>query len=106
MPEQLNGRSFSPTFYKGSNCYKFLWIRMALLNKQLIKIIDHIINCSSKFYSPYALIADPVDGPIFSSLLIGPCALEYTRMKSCDNMWNDPNAGKPFFLIFFLVFLF
>ena len=79
---------------------------MALLNKQLIKIIDHIINCSSKFYSPYALIADPVDGPIFSSLLIGPCALEYTRMKSCDNMWNDPNAGKPFFLIFFLVFLF
>lgn len=39
-------------------------------------------------------MADPVDGPIFASLLIGPCALEYTRMKSCDLLWSDPNADE------------
>lgn len=67
---------------------------MALLNKCLIKIIDFIILNSSQFYAPFALLADPVDGPIFSSLLIGPCALEYTQMKSCEHLWNDPNADE------------
>jgi hypothetical protein len=86
--------SFSPTYYKGSNCYRFLWIRIALLNKCLINIIDYIINNSSKYYAPYSLMLDPVDGPIFSSLLIGPCTLEYTRMKTCDYLWSDPNADE------------
>ncbi|CAF0919976.1 unnamed protein product [Brachionus calyciflorus] len=90
----VNGRNFSPTFYKGSNCYRFLWIRIALLNKCLIKIIDCIISEANNFYQPYALLADPVDGPIFNSLLIGPCALEYTQMKSCEHLWNDPNADE------------
>lgn len=39
-------------------------------------------------------MGDPVDGPIFASLLIGPCALEYTRMKTCDQLWADPNADE------------
>lgn len=91
---QTHTLNFSPTFYRGSNCYKFLWIRLALLNKTLPKIIDQIINSSSKYYAPCALIADPVDGPIFSSLLMGPCALEFTRMKSCDHLWSDPNADE------------
>ena len=90
----INGRNFSPIFSKGSNCYRFLWIRIALLNKCLIKIIDHLIEVSDSFYYSYALLADPVDGPIFSSLLIGPCALEYTQMKSCEHIWNDPNADE------------
>ena len=92
--ESSNTHSFSPTYYKGSNCYRFLWIRIALLNKCLINIIDHIINNSSKYYAPYSLMLDPVDGPIFSSLLIGPCTLEYTRMKTCDYLWTDPNADE------------
>lgn len=90
----VNGRNFSPIYSKGSNCYRFLWIRIALLNKCLIKIIDHLIEDSANYYYPYALLADPVDGPIFSSLLIGPCALEYTQMKSCEHIWNDPNADE------------
>ena len=49
---------------------------------------------SGKYYSEYAIMADPVDGPILSSLLIGPCALEYTRMKTCDLLWTDPNADE------------
>jgi hypothetical protein len=89
-----NGRSYAPTYYKGSNCYKFLWIRMALLNKLLTKIIEHIVLNANAYYMPHALVADPVDGPIFSSLLVGPCALEYTKMKMCDQLWNDPNADE------------
>jgi hypothetical protein len=89
-----NGRSYAPTYYKGSNCYKFLWIRMALLNKLLTKIIEYIVLNANTYYMPHALVADPVDGPIFSSLLVGPCALDYTKMKMCDQLWNDPNADE------------
>lgn len=86
---------FSPTFYKGSACYKFLWVRLALLNKCLTKIVDFIINNSpGQYYAASALCADPVDGVILSSLLVGPCALEFTRMKVCENLWQDPNATE------------
>ena len=61
---------FAPTFFKGSTCYKFLWIRLALLNKSLVKIIDFLVrNTPSQFYSSHALCADPVDGAILCSLL-------------------------------------
>jgi hypothetical protein len=90
-----NSLSFAPTFYKGSNCHKFLWIRLALLNKSLTKIIEFILsNPVGQFYSAYALCSDPVDSAIFSSLLIGPCALEYTRIKMNDTFLNDPNADE------------
>jgi hypothetical protein len=67
---------------------------MALLNKSLTKLIDYIVSNADKFYFPFALVADPVDGPIFSSLLVGPCALEFTRVKTYDYIWSDPNADE------------
>lgn len=61
---------FAATFYKGSACYKFLWIRLALLNKSLVTIIDSLINNTpSQYYSSNALCADPVGGVILCSLL-------------------------------------
>lgn len=61
---------FAATFYKGSACYKFLWIRLALLNKSLVTIIDSLINNTpSQYYASNALCADPVDGVILCSLL-------------------------------------
>ena len=87
---------FSPTFHRESNCYKFLWIRLALLNKTLGKIIEFLINNSniSQFYMPHALCADAVDGAILCSLLVGPCALEFTRIKLYENTWQDPHADE------------
>ena len=67
---------------------------MALLNKTLPKIIEYIVQNASKYYLPSALCQDPVDGVILCSLLIGPCALEYTRMKTLDHIWSDPNADE------------
>ena len=98
--------NYSATFYKGSVCYKFLWIRLALINKLLAKIMDYIVSNSNKFYQPFALIADPVDGLIFNSLLAAPCTLEYTRVKTCDHLWSDQNADEVYFSLRYLILTF
>ena len=28
------------------------------------------------------------------SLIVGPCALDYTRMKTTDHFWTDPPADE------------
>ncbi|KAL5017363.1 hypothetical protein ScPMuIL_006952 [Solemya velum] len=73
---------------------KYLWIRLAIFEKQLAKILDYLVQNNGKFYESEALIADPVDGPIFASLLVGPCALDYTKMKTTDHFWTDPPADE------------
>ncbi|XP_069135231.1 small G protein signaling modulator 1-like isoform X4 [Argopecten irradians] len=73
---------------------RYLWIRLAIFEKQLAKILDYLVQNNSKFYEEEALISDPVDGPIFASLLVGPCALDYTKMKTLDHYWTDPPADE------------
>lgn len=73
---------------------RYLWIRLALFEKQLAKIIDHLVQNSSKYYEKDALVADPVDGPILASLLVGPCALDYSKMKTQDHLWTDLPADE------------
>ncbi|XP_041643581.1 small G protein signaling modulator 1 isoform X2 [Cheilinus undulatus] len=71
-----------------------LWIRTALFEKVLDKIVLYLVENSSKFYEKEAVLMDPVDGPILASLLVGPCALEYTKMKTADHFWTDPSADE------------
>ncbi|XP_059921450.1 small G protein signaling modulator 1 isoform X4 [Gadus macrocephalus] len=73
---------------------KNLWIRTALFEKVLDKIVVYLVENSSKFYEKEAVLMDPVDGPILASLLVGPCALEYTKMKTADHFWTDPSADE------------
>ncbi|KAJ8378240.1 hypothetical protein AAFF_G00244440 [Aldrovandia affinis] len=73
---------------------KHLWIRTALIEKVLDKIVLYLVENSSKFYEKEAVLMDPVDGPILASLLVGPCALEYTKMKTADHFWTDPSADE------------
>ncbi|XP_044897183.1 small G protein signaling modulator 1-like isoform X4 [Felis catus] len=73
---------------------KHLWIRTALFEKVLDKIVHYLVENSSKYYEKEALLMDPVDGPILASLLVGPCALEYTKMKTADDFWTDPSADE------------
>ncbi|XP_030074257.1 small G protein signaling modulator 1 [Microcaecilia unicolor] len=73
---------------------KHLWIRTALIEKVLDKIVHYLVENSSKYYEKEALLMDPVDGPILASLLVGPCALEYTKMKTADHFWTDPSADE------------
>lgn len=73
---------------------KYLWIRLALFDKQLAKIIDYLVSNANKYYDKDALVADPDYGSILSSLLVGPCALDYSRTKTPDHYWTDPPADE------------
>ncbi|XP_075159014.1 small G protein signaling modulator 1-like [Haematobia irritans] len=72
---------------------KYLWIRVALYEKRLSKIIEHLVSNANNYYDRDALVADPDYGSILSSLLVGPCALEFTRAKT-DHYWSDPPADE------------
>uniref|UniRef100_A0A8C8ITI0 Small G protein signaling modulator 1b n=1 Tax=Oncorhynchus tshawytscha TaxID=74940 RepID=A0A8C8ITI0_ONCTS len=71
-----------------------LWIRTALMEKLLDKIVMYLVENSSAFYDREAILMDAVDGPILASLLVGPCALEYTKVKTADHFWTDPSADE------------
>lgn len=73
---------------------KYLWIRLALFEKQLAKIIDYLVANATKYYDKDALVSDPDYGSILSSLLVGPCALDYSRTKTADHFWTDPPADE------------
>ncbi|XP_051515029.1 small G protein signaling modulator 1 isoform X2 [Myxocyprinus asiaticus] len=73
---------------------RHLWIHTALIEKVLDRIVLYLVENSSKFYEKEAFLMDPVDGPILASLLVGPCALEYTKMKTADHFWTNPSADE------------
>ncbi|XP_033953770.1 small G protein signaling modulator 2 isoform X2 [Pseudochaenichthys georgianus] len=73
---------------------KHIWVRTALFEKVLDKIVQYIVDNSSKYYEREALMHDKVFGPILAVLLVGPCALEYTKLKTSDHFWTDPSANE------------
>ncbi|PIK35175.1 putative small G protein signaling modulator 1 [Apostichopus japonicus] len=73
---------------------RHLWIRVALFEKHLAKIVEHLHENCGKYYEKEAYLADPVHGPILASLLVGPCALDYSKMKTADHYWTDPPADE------------
>ncbi|XP_067394123.1 small G protein signaling modulator 2 isoform X2 [Emydura macquarii macquarii] len=73
---------------------RHIWVRTALIEKVLDKIVQYLVDNCSKYYEKEALLADPVYGPILASLLVGPCALEYTKLKTADHYWTDPSADE------------
>ncbi|XP_051887935.1 small G protein signaling modulator 1 [Pristis pectinata] len=91
---QENARKSQKVPNLSAQALKHLWIRTALFEKVLDKIVQHLVENSSKYYEKEALLMDPVDGPILGSLLVGPCALEYTKMKTADHFWTDPSADE------------
>ncbi|XP_012686005.2 small G protein signaling modulator 1 isoform X2 [Clupea harengus] len=94
LPRQDSNRKL-PKFPNFSpHGFKHLWIRTALIEKVLDKIVLYLVENSSKFYEKEAIMMDPVDGHILASLLVGPCALEYTKMKTADHFWTDPSADE------------
>ncbi|KAM7139615.1 small G protein signaling modulator 2 isoform 8-T8 [Macrochelys suwanniensis] len=73
---------------------RHIWVRTALIERVLDKIVQYLVDNCSKYYEREALLADPVYGPILASLLVGPCALEYTKLKTADHYWTDPSADE------------
>lgn len=73
---------------------RHLWIRLALIEKQLYFIVEHLVQNALLYYEREALVADKVCGQLLASLLVGPCALDYSRMRSQDQLWNDLPADE------------
>ncbi|XP_077168753.1 small G protein signaling modulator 2 isoform X3 [Paroedura picta] len=73
---------------------KHIWVRTALIGRVLDKIVQYLVDNCSKYYETEALLADAVCGPILACLLVGPCALEYTKLKTADHFWTDPSADE------------
>ncbi|XP_032702576.1 small G protein signaling modulator 2 isoform X5 [Lontra canadensis] len=73
---------------------KHIWVRTALIEKVLDRVMQYLVENCSKYYEKEALLSDPVFGPILASLLVGPCALEYTKLKTADHYWTDPSADE------------
>ncbi|XP_025903623.1 small G protein signaling modulator 2 isoform X2 [Nothoprocta perdicaria] len=88
------GSTTSKTPVLTPQAIKHIWVRTALIEKVLDKIVQYIVDNCSKYYEKEALLADPVCGPILASLLVGPCALEYTKLKTTDHYWTDPSADE------------
>jgi len=78
-----------------SKSNRFFWIRISLFEKKLHKIISYLVNHSERFYeSDKSIVGDPDLGPIFASLVVGPCALEFSRVQQSDSYWSDPPADE------------
>uniref|UniRef100_A0A8C0F2B5 Small G protein signaling modulator 2 n=1 Tax=Bubo bubo TaxID=30461 RepID=A0A8C0F2B5_BUBBB len=92
--ESRQGSTTSKTPVLTPQAIKHIWVRTALIEKVLDKIVQYIVDNCSKYYEKEALLADPVCGPILASLLVGPCALEYTKLKTADHYWTDPSADE------------
>jgi small G protein signaling modulator 1 len=74
--------------------FRYLWIRLALFEKKLSRIIEHLVTNATRYYERDSLVADDDYGSILSSLLVGPCALDYTRAKTQHHFWTDPPADE------------
>ncbi|XP_023324524.1 small G protein signaling modulator 2 isoform X2 [Eurytemora carolleeae] len=78
-----------------SSSNRFYWIRIALFEKKLHRILSYLTQNSDRFYDcSKSLIGDPDYGPLLSSLLVGPCALEYSRVSAHEQYWHDPPADE------------
>ncbi|XP_058977892.1 small G protein signaling modulator 1 [Musca domestica] len=100
-PMLKKGSSSSVTSVMSASCssntlasMKYLWIRLALYEKRLVKIIEYLVDNASSYYDRDSLVADSDYGCILSSLLVGPCALEFTKSKTADHYWTDPHADE------------
>lgn len=47
-----------------------------------------------RYYTKESLVGDQDYGPILSSLLVGPCALEFTKVRSDRQLWHDIPANE------------
>ncbi|XP_045539310.1 small G protein signaling modulator 2 [Papilio machaon] len=90
----LNKRGSGSLLSQTPTQSRYLWIRIALFERQLAKIIEHLVNNATRYYERDALVADPDYGSILSSLLVGPCALEYSKAKAPVCFWSDPPADE------------
>lgn len=72
-----------------------LWIKCALIEKKLVGIVEYLGENATKYYEQDALMSNYLCAQILASLLVGPCALEYSRSKTADcYQFDEPSADE------------
>ncbi|KRZ13883.1 Small G protein signaling modulator 2 [Trichinella zimbabwensis] len=61
--------------------HEIVWIRLAITEKVLDIIIKYISENARKYYDENALMRDSVSSSMVAGLLVGICALEYTKLE-------------------------
>ncbi|CAH8567431.1 unnamed protein product [Heterobilharzia americana] len=74
--------------------FQNFWIRVALLEKVLDKIVYFLTIHSSQYYEHCSIIADPCDGQLITDLLRGPCTIDYSRTRTSDHLFTDPPVSE------------
>ncbi|KAK4470134.1 hypothetical protein MN116_005718 [Schistosoma mekongi] len=82
----LNGRP--------DTAFQNFWIRVALYEKVLDRIIRYLADNTLQYYEPCSVIADPCDGQLISDLLRGPCTIEYSHSRTTDHLFTDPPVSE------------
>lgn len=91
MTNSTNGTNVN----NGNSCKrKYFWVRMALTEKLLDQILQFLVKNHRKFYEESSIMSNSVYGEIIAVLLVGPCALDFTKMKTHDHYWSDPPADE------------
>lgn len=71
------------------------WIKCALIEKKLVTIVEYLAANASKYYESDALMSNFLSAQILCSLLVGPCALEFSRSKTNDYyQFEEPSADE------------
>ena len=65
-----------------------------MFEKHLYSIVEHLVSNSTIYYEKEALVCDIVGGQILSDLLLGPCNLDYSKIKNQDHIFIDPHAEE------------
>lgn len=73
---------------------RYLWIRLSLYEKKLTRIIDYLVENANRYYDRDSLVANSGYGSLLSSLLEGPCALDYSKVKTNYHFYTDPPADE------------
>uniref|UniRef100_A0A8C1G4Q7 Small G protein signaling modulator 2 n=1 Tax=Cyprinus carpio TaxID=7962 RepID=A0A8C1G4Q7_CYPCA len=73
---------------------KHIWVRTALFEKVLDKVVQYINSLlHHNMLSHYNLFCVK-NQYFYCSSIVGPCALEYTKLKTSDHFWTDPSANE------------
>lgn len=94
IQRRSGGTAANSSATAAAHTVKHMWLRQALFTRQLATIVTWLVQHSDQFYERSALLADAESGTLLGALLVGPCALEYTRLKTCDHYWSDPPADE------------
>ncbi|KAH8870193.1 Small G protein signaling modulator 2 [Schistosoma japonicum] len=84
-------RNTSP---RPDTAFQNFWIRVALYEKVLDRIIRYLADNTLNYYEPCSVIADPCDGQLISDLLRGPCTIEYSHSRTTDHLFTDPPVSE------------